>query len=47
MTTLLWIVAVAMIVIGIVGTVLPALPGAVFVLGGSSCRQAALRSGSL
>jgi uncharacterized protein YqgC (DUF456 family) len=34
MTTLLWIVAVAMIVIGVVGTVLPALPGAVFVLGG-------------
>jgi len=34
MTTLLWIVAVAMIVIGVVGTVLPALPGPVFVLGG-------------
>ena len=34
MTTLLWVVAVAMIAIGIVGTVLPALPGAVFVLGG-------------
>jgi uncharacterized protein YqgC (DUF456 family) len=34
MTTLLWIAAVAMIVIGVVGTVLPALPGAVFVLGG-------------
>ena len=34
MTTLLWILAVAMIVIGVVGTVLPALPGAVFVLGG-------------
>jgi hypothetical protein len=34
MTTVLWIVAVAMVVIGIVGTVLPALPGAVFVLGG-------------
>ena len=34
MTTLLWILAVAMIVIGVVGTVLPALPGAVFVFGG-------------
>jgi len=34
MTTLLWILAVAMIVIGVIGTVLPALPGAVFVLGG-------------
>jgi len=34
MTTLWWIVAVAMIVIGVAGTVLPALPGAVFVLGG-------------
>jgi uncharacterized protein YqgC (DUF456 family) len=34
MTTLLWVVAVAMIGIGVVGTVLPALPGPVFVLGG-------------
>jgi uncharacterized protein YqgC (DUF456 family) len=34
MTTVLWVVAVAMIVIGVVGTVLPALPGAVFVFGG-------------
>jgi hypothetical protein len=34
MTTVLWVLAVAMIVIGVVGTVLPALPGAVFVLGG-------------
>jgi uncharacterized protein YqgC (DUF456 family) len=34
MTTVLWVLAVAMIVIGVVGTVLPALPGAVFVFGG-------------
>ena len=34
MTTLLWILAVAMIVVGVVGTVLPALPGAVLVFGG-------------
>ena len=34
MTTLLWILAVAMIAIGVIGTVLPALPGAAFVLGG-------------
>jgi uncharacterized protein YqgC (DUF456 family) len=34
MATLMWIVAVAMIVVGVVGTVLPALPGAAFVLGG-------------
>jgi len=34
MTIVLWILAVAMIVVGVVGTVLPALPGAVFVLGG-------------
>ena len=34
MTTLLWILAVAMIVVGVAGTVLPALPGAVLVFGG-------------
>lgn len=34
MDVLLWILAVAMIVVGVVGTVLPALPGAVLVLGG-------------
>ena len=32
--TLLWIAAVALIVIGLAGTVLPALPGTAFVLGG-------------
>ena len=34
MTTLLWILAVAMIIIGVAGTVLPALPGAALVFGG-------------
>jgi len=34
MTTLWWIVAVAMIVIGVAGTVLPALPGVVLVFAG-------------
>jgi uncharacterized protein len=34
MNTVLWLVAIVMIVIGIVGTVLPALPGVVFVFGG-------------
>jgi uncharacterized protein YqgC (DUF456 family) len=34
MDTLLWIAAVAMIVVGVVGTVLPALPGAVLIFGG-------------
>ena len=34
MDALLWIIAVAMIVVGIAGTVLPALPGAVLVFGG-------------
>lgn len=34
MDTVLWIVAVLMIVVGIAGVVLPALPGAVFVFGG-------------
>jgi uncharacterized protein YqgC (DUF456 family) len=32
--TLLWIAAVAMIVVGVVGTVLPALPGVVLIFGG-------------
>ncbi|MCU0968286.1 MAG: DUF456 domain-containing protein [Rubrivivax sp.] len=32
--TLLWIAAVALILIGLAGTVLPALPGTAFVLGG-------------
>jgi len=31
---LLWIVAILMIVVGVVGTVLPAIPGAVLVFGG-------------
>ena len=34
MNAALWIVAVLMIVVGVVGTVMPALPGAVLVLGG-------------
>lgn len=34
MDALLWVIAVAMIVVGIVGTVLPALPGAMLVFGG-------------
>lgn len=34
MTTVLWVMAVALILIGIAGTVLPALPGVVFVFGG-------------
>ena len=34
MNVLLWTVAVALILIGIAGTVLPALPGAVLVFGG-------------
>jgi hypothetical protein len=34
MTTALWVVAVLLILIGIAGVVLPALPGVVFVFGG-------------
>jgi hypothetical protein len=34
MTVVLWIVALALIAIGVIGTVLPALPGAVLVFGG-------------
>ena len=34
MTALLWVLAVALIVIGIAGTILPALPGAILVFGG-------------
>lgn len=34
MTTLLWMVAVALIVVGVVGTVLPAIPGATIVFAG-------------
>lgn len=34
MTTLLWVLAVAMIAVGVVGTVLPVLPGVVLVFGG-------------
>ncbi len=34
MTVLLWLLAVALILIGIAGTVLPALPGALLVFGG-------------
>jgi uncharacterized protein YqgC (DUF456 family) len=32
--TLLWILSIALIVVGVVGTVLPALPGTLFVLAG-------------
>ena len=34
MNTLLWVVAVLMVVLGIIGTVLPALPGVVLVFAG-------------
>jgi uncharacterized protein YqgC (DUF456 family) len=34
MTIALWIVAVALIVVGVIGTVLPALPGAILVFAG-------------
>ena len=34
MTAVLWIVAVALIVVGVIGTVLPALPGVILVFGG-------------
>ena len=34
MTTILWIVAVTLIVVGVIGTVLPALPGAILVFAG-------------
>lgn len=34
MDTLLWVLAVAMIVVGIVGTILPALPGVLLVFAG-------------
>ncbi len=34
MTMLLWIVAVMLIVVGVIGTVLPALPGVILVFGG-------------
>ena len=34
MTMLLWVVAVALIVVGVIGTVLPALPGVILVFGG-------------
>ncbi len=34
MTTALWVVAVLMIAVGVIGTVLPALPGVAFVFGG-------------
>src|SRR5512144_388024 len=34
MTVFLWLAAVALIVVGVVGTVLPALPGATLVFGG-------------
>lgn len=36
MTVLLWVLAVLMIVVGVAGTVLPALPGTVLVLAGIS-----------
>jgi uncharacterized protein len=34
MTVILWIVAIALIVVGVAGTVLPAVPGAILVFGG-------------
>jgi uncharacterized protein YqgC (DUF456 family) len=34
MDIVLWVIAIAMIAVGIVGTVLPALPGVLFVFGG-------------
>jgi uncharacterized protein YqgC (DUF456 family) len=34
MTTVLWVLAIGMIVVGVIGTVLPALPGAVLVFAG-------------
>jgi hypothetical protein len=34
MTTLLWVLAVALILVGIAGVILPALPGVMFVFGG-------------
>jgi len=34
MTVVLWIVAVMLIVVGVIGTVLPALPGVILVFGG-------------
>jgi uncharacterized protein len=34
MTTTLWVIAVLLIIIGIAGVILPALPGVVFVFGG-------------
>ena len=33
MTVMLWIAAIALIIVGVAGTVLPALPGAVLVFG--------------
>jgi uncharacterized protein YqgC (DUF456 family) len=33
-TVVMWIVAVALIVVGVIGTVLPALPGVILVFGG-------------
>lgn len=34
MNVLLWVAAIAMVVVGVAGTVLPALPGTVLILGG-------------
>ena len=34
MTVTLWILAVALIVVGVIGTILPALPGVILVFGG-------------
>ena len=34
MTVLLWIIAVAMVIVGIIGVVMPALPGHMLILGG-------------
>lgn len=34
MTILLWVVAIALVIVGLVGTVLPALPGAMLIVAG-------------
>lgn len=34
MTAVLWVIAIALMVVGVVGTVLPAIPGATLVFGG-------------
>ena len=34
MTILLWVLAVVLVIVGLIGTILPALPGAVLIVGG-------------